>query len=57
MGVHILVQFQLCDADRDDIINETQSKSILDTIVQTQRQVLSEVFLLHVRVSDPQIHV
>lgn len=43
-------QFELFDADADDVVTETESKQILDSIVATQKAVLTELFATHVRV-------
>ncbi|EGZ25065.1 hypothetical protein PHYSODRAFT_539963 [Phytophthora sojae] len=41
-------QFQLYDADSDKIINETESKLIFDSMVATQKTVMTEIFATHV---------
>ena len=41
-------QFHLYDADGDDIVNEAESKLILDSIIQTQKAVVTEIFATHV---------
>ncbi|KAJ0402664.1 hypothetical protein ATCC90586_006178 [Pythium insidiosum] len=41
-------QFELHDADADDVVNESESQKILDSIVLTQKAVLAEILSLHV---------
>uniref|UniRef100_K3WYC7 EF-hand domain-containing protein n=1 Tax=Globisporangium ultimum (strain ATCC 200006 / CBS 805.95 / DAOM BR144) TaxID=431595 RepID=K3WYC7_GLOUD len=41
-------QFQLFDTDSDNIVNETESRLILESMVETQKIVLAEIFALHV---------
>lgn len=41
-------QFHLYDADGDGIVNEVESKSILDCIIATQKAVMTEIFASHV---------
>ncbi|KAE8878037.1 hypothetical protein PF005_g8253 [Phytophthora fragariae] len=41
-------QFQLYDADGDEIINETESKLIFDSMIATQKAVMTEIFATHV---------
>ncbi|CAI5743194.1 unnamed protein product [Peronospora destructor] len=41
-------QFHLYDADGNNIVNETESKLILDSIIQTQKVVMTEIFATHV---------
>jgi hypothetical protein len=43
-----LVQFQLYDGDGDDVVNEVESKQILDSIVTIQKTVFTELFGSHV---------
>ncbi|KAF1316725.1 hypothetical protein FI667_g15256, partial [Globisporangium splendens] len=41
-------QFQLFDANSDNTVNETESRLILESMVETQKTVLAEIFALHV---------
>ncbi|CAH0480672.1 unnamed protein product [Peronospora belbahrii] len=41
-------QFQLYDADGDNIVNEVESKLILESIIQVQKAVMTEIFATHV---------
>lgn len=50
-------QFQLFDSDSDNIVNEAESKLILDSMVETQKAVLAEIFALHVRTPLPLVFV
>ncbi|CAH0489772.1 unnamed protein product [Peronospora farinosa] len=40
--------FHLYDADGDDVVNEAESKLILDSMIQTQKVVMTEIFATHV---------
>lgn len=42
-------QFHVYDADGDGIINESESKLILDSMIATQKAVMTEVFATHVK--------
>ncbi|KAL8009037.1 putative guanylate cyclase activating protein [Plasmopara halstedii] len=48
-GAHWLKrQFQLYDDDGDEMVNEAESKSILNSMVATQKAVMTEIFANHV---------
>ncbi|GLD98304.1 hypothetical protein PINS_up007001 [Pythium insidiosum] len=47
-GDWLRCQFELHDADADDVVTESESQKILDSIVLTQKAVLAEIFELHV---------
>lgn len=36
------------DADGDGVVNETESKLILDSMIATQKAVMTEIFATHV---------
>ncbi|KUF89978.1 hypothetical protein AM588_10005608 [Phytophthora nicotianae] len=48
-------QFHLYDADGDDVVNEAESKLILDSMIATQKAVMTEIFATHVE-SMPKKH-
>ncbi|KAG3113600.1 hypothetical protein PI124_g7052 [Phytophthora idaei] len=41
-------QFHLYDVDGDDVVNEAESKLILDSMIATQKAVITEIFATHV---------
>eukprot|EP00644_Phytophthora_capsici_P015033 jgi/Phyca11/511142/fgenesh2_kg.PHYCAscaffold_76_\ len=41
-------QFYLYDADDDNVVNEVESKQILDSMIATQKAVMIELFATHV---------
>ncbi|KAG7381968.1 hypothetical protein PHYPSEUDO_005439 [Phytophthora pseudosyringae] len=41
-------QFHLYDADGDDVVNEAESKLVLDSMIATQKAVMTELFATHV---------
>lgn len=45
----IIGQFELYDSDADDAVTEAEAKLILDSIIATQKAVVSELFETHVR--------
>ncbi|KAF4028417.1 hypothetical protein GN244_ATG19910 [Phytophthora infestans] len=41
-------QFHLYDADSDDVVDEAESRLILDSMIATQKAVITEIFATHV---------
>ena len=41
-------QFDLYDADGDNVVNETESRLILDSMITTQKSVMAEIFATQV---------